>query len=513
MTYEEIFQIGIKLSSLKDFETDRAIEIIGRFVDAAVSLKRVDGLKHAVHLLSLIEKRNLDSKQKVLLHYFTANAWSKIKILGKGNNDFSWVWQQKELEHEICHFRYALIEKGLPQLPPERFCQIAVNLGNCLNQIGRIVEAIEYENKALEKLPKFAMALANRGTKYHEYAKLLFAIKPTEAIYFLLAAKRDLEKALSLQDGNFYSDAREPIRKLLTEITEWLQGNKIHDVNYERLSHKKIKPNDGKELKYVKWCLENKLFLNPLNDIGSFQAAAGDTFNLSRIKVKIGDPPYYFGLFNQLVLEYVSARNLYYEGHANYRPCSHCSGITLIDTLDYPIYSLDAEKIKIAYRVAYSCFDKIAFFINKYFELGVPDGQVSFRKIWFKDNRSDELKDVFKDRKNLPLRGLFWLSKDLFEDEPRFRNSIEPEAQELAKIRNHLEHKYLKLHEMLATERGAFTDTVSYSIKLKDFEGKALTVLKLVRASIMYLAFSISIEEGKERDARLPTMHLPTYER
>src|SRR5262249_34479893 len=40
------------------------------------------------------------------------------------------------------------------------------------------------------------------------------------------------------------------------------------------------------------------------------------------------------------------------------------------------------------------------------------------------------------------------LSKDLYQAEPGFQSAIEPDAQELNEIRNHLEHKYLKVHEM-----------------------------------------------------------------
>jgi hypothetical protein len=35
------------------------------------------------------------------------------------------------------------------------------------------------------------------------------------------------------------------------------------------------------------------------------------------------------------------------------------------------------------------------------------------------------------------------LSKDLYEDEPEFREAIEPDAQAFNDIRNHVEHKYL----------------------------------------------------------------------
>src|ERR1700719_4395732 len=83
---------------------------------------------------------------------------------------------------------------------------------------------------------------------------------------------------------------------------------------------------------------------------------------------------------------------------------------------------------------------------------------------------------------NWPFRGLFWLSKDLFEEE--FRGVTEPDAQALYEIRNHLEHKYLKVHEMMRSQPAdsAWTDRLAYSVERQDFVAKTLRVLRLSRA-------------------------------
>ena len=47
-----------------------------------------------------------------------------------------------------------------------------------------------------------------------------------------------------------------------------------------------------------------------------------------------------------------------------------------------PSLSLAIEKIKAAYRISYSLFDKIGFFVNAYMELGIPERQISFRTLW-----------------------------------------------------------------------------------------------------------------------------------
>jgi len=70
------------------------------------------------------------------------------------------------------------------------------------------------------------------------------------------------------------------------------------------------------------------------------------------------------------------------------------------------------------------------------------------------------------------------LSKTLFEDKPGFKESIEPDSQELNEIRNHLEHKYFKLHDDMwygPSEKDdevfkAMADTLSFSVYRRNFE-------------------------------------------
>lgn len=105
----------------------------------------------------------------------------------------------------------------------------------------------------------------------------------------------------------------------------------------------------------------------------------------------------------------------------------------------------------------------------------------------------------------MALRGLFWLSKDLYEKEPGFREAIEPDAQELSEIRNHIEHKYFKLHSelMFGSDDLAplgLADPLAYSMFYLDFEEKTLRLLKMVRASIIYLSTAIHLEEKRREN-------------
>jgi hypothetical protein len=216
--------------------------------------------------------------------------------------------------------------------------------------------------------------------------------------------------------------------------------------------------------------------------------------------------------------EFVSARYLYYEGINPERGHFSDKEVVLFNTLDYPSYSLAVEKMKASFRTAYSLLDKIAYFLNHYLQLSIPEKQVSFRTFWYESqNKRNGLRKDFQQRRNWPLRGLFWLSKDLYEDKPGFKESIEPDAQELNDIRNHLEHKYLKTHEDLWPGppahddeiSRALADTLAFSIYRQDFKEKTLRLIKMARAALIYLSLAIHSEEKRRAKERGPDVFIP----
>jgi len=258
--------------------------------------------------------------------------------------------------------------------------------------------------------------------------------------------------------------------------------------------------------------LAQRLFVNPLNDLGAIPAAAADTLHLPPVTVAIGASPYFEGFFNQLKQEFVSARYLLYEGATDRQPHFSDGGVSLYDTMEYPVYGLAGEKVKFALGAAYSLFDKMAFFLNYYLELGIPARQVSFRGFWYRSQKPDKgLKPEIERRENWPLRGLYWVAKDLYDPAPEFREAMEPEAREIDTTRNHSEHKYLRVHDDLWPELTAMANgpssmpaDASFSIGCEMLIQRTLRVTKLARSALMYLAFAVHAEEGRKQSERGP---------
>jgi tetratricopeptide (TPR) repeat protein len=328
------------------------------------------------------------------------------------------------MEKEIICLRKALKERCFEELPKNRKCQILTNLGNLMGEIGRFVEALEYRNKAIAIDPNFAMAYGNNGCGMVWYSNALY--DKGHRFVFLKYAYSTLEKALYLElppdAEKHYIEYKKRIESILSQ--EALKKS----IEMDKFSLGESK----EEIAYRQWCLRNRLFLNPLNDLGPYPIAAIDVLHTPGITDKIKEGPYYQGYFNQLKQEFVSARYLYYEGIKSHRPHFSDNEVYLVNTLDYPAYSLALKKVKIVYRINYSILDKIAYFLNKYLKLNIVSDKVNFRTLWYiSREKRNGVRQEFKQSKNWPLRGLFWLSKDLYSKEPEFKEALEPDAQEL----------------------------------------------------------------------------------
>jgi hypothetical protein len=83
-----------------------------------------------------------------------------------------------------------------------------------------------------------------------------------------------------------------------------------------------------------------------------------------------GEIPSFLKFFNQMKQEFIAARWFLYDGLESHRIHFADRDAPLYNTLDYPSYGISVEKIKTAYRMAYSLFDKIGFFLNSYLGLG-----------------------------------------------------------------------------------------------------------------------------------------------
>lgn len=472
------------------------LKTIGDIFETSRINKDLDKLLAGIISADSINLENFDPHSQAVYYYFLGNAWSYVQDIKYPKEKFP--LETEELEQQIKYYRKAY---GLIKTSDDKFvaCQILTNIGNLFSRIGRFSEAQEYYNLCLGIDSKFGMAVGNKGFGLYYYARIIF--DPIHQFIFMQYARKHLTNSLASEA--VYPDAKNAFRNVINQIESTYPVEQLDDFKEYKNYNKRV---SKKEIQYRQWSAKNRLFINPLNDVLSESVAANDHLFVPSMILGFDEKPIYHTIFNQLKQEYVSARFIFYESITLNKAHFSDKEVVLMDTLDYADYSLSLEKAKITFRMCFSLFDKIAYLLNLYLKLGHDLNRVNFRNLWYLNgDKKSGLKIELSITKNWPLRGLFWLSKDL--DEKGFDSPIEPEAKEIATIRNYLEHKSFKIVEYLIHEWTEGAET--YEIGRSLFYEKTFKLLKLSRSALMYLCFLIYTEERQKNKNSGDKLMLP----
>jgi len=467
--------------------------------DLAIELGRKDSLVCVLDWYEILEQKSFCDEESIFLDYSRASAIAEERLGTK------WQWEQTTLARELFYLRRAVSHQKFKQIPDNFKCMCLNNLGNKLRIAGRLIEALDYWRRALEVQPNFGMSLCNRAIHLANYAKVLE--DPNEQTLFLWVAHKEASAALA--PTALFGDVRdEPTREATKKLKEWIES--IMDVEeiaaLDPLTWQDTSSTE-EECDYRHWCLVNCLYLNPLNDLGRYTVATNDSMGLAAHVVPVSEPHKFESFFDQMKQEYVSARWLLYDGLMVKIPHFSDRYVSLHATEPRPSLSLAIEKVKTAYRISYSLFDKVGFFMNAYMELGIPEKQISFRRLW-RTGEKGLIRKEFDVTDNWGFCALYWLAKDFFE---KANDEVaEPQAHGLSDIRNHLEHKYLRV--TVAESPTVPDDDLALMVSREQFEGKTMHLLKLARSALIYLAIGIGFEERRRQPSRtgIPIEELPS---
>ncbi|PCJ30153.1 MAG: hypothetical protein COA90_10240 [Gammaproteobacteria bacterium] len=481
---------------------DSHLDKLSLDIDSAIELEDISELNKLIDRCDKLLE-NEESKKRSIIFFLKANCYSSTARTESDSSDYMWSWQQSEKIQEILSLRKAVAEPEFSYLDPIFQCKILTNLGNSLNQFGRFIAAIEVWDAALSLAPNFAMALGNKGVGLTHYARSLYDY--SHAGILVAHAVDDLRAAISedaVWDSGLHPEAAEYFRDNFNNSQSYLENI---DYDFEFDFNQWPMGESKKEVTYRTWCLANNLFLSPLNDVCREPVSAQDVLHLPSHTYMMNEEPRFPNYYNILKQEYVTARFMLFEslGYEN----EHISDkdVLLLDGFDGVQFGYRREQLKTAYRLAYSLFDKIALFLNDYYEVGLKINSVNFRSIWgkTKKNKKFVLHPCFEESKNWPLRGLYYLSKDLFDVD--FVDVALPEAKELAGLRNRTEHRYLSLQDYAASVKS--TDIHLY-ITIDDFQQKTLRIIKMAREALVYLSLAMHREE-EIRDSEHDKLSLP----
>jgi hypothetical protein len=464
------------------------LDLLGIKIDSATEKNNVDDLTILLEKCdSMIEY--VDPHLRPITLFYKANIYSSLAALKSHDPVYAWSWQQSEKILEILNFRRAISDSEFHSLDPLFQCKVYTNLGSTLNQFGRFIEAIKAWDSALNLMPNFAMALGNKGVGLTHYARALYDYG--HAGIMVAHAVDELKGAITkdaVWDSGLHPEAEEYFRENHLSAEKYLERIEYRfdfDLNQWPVGDSKT------EVKYRTWCLDNNLFLSPLNDVTKLSVSAQDVLHLPSHTYNIDEEARFPNYFNIMKQEYVTARFMLFESFGYYSEHTSDKDVLLMNGFDGAQFGYRIEQLKVAFRLAYSIFDKVALFLNDYYSVELKISAVSFRNIWGqRKNKKFELKSCFEESQNWPLRGLYYLSKDIFDDD--FDDVALPEAKELAGLRNRIEHRYLSLQDYEAPVNN--TDIHSY-VSLDEFKLKTLQIMSMAREALVYLSLAMHREE------------------
>ena len=458
-------------------------------------------------LIQYCQDKMIEAKGIVLVHlcYYEANCHLGLASINSTDDDAVWNWDQTYTVAAVLALRRAIRNTSFDEIDHIQQWRIRTNLGNCLSKLGRPIAAIEHWDAVLRENPNFAMAAGNRAIEFEWYGEHLY--DPGHALIMLDAARCSYDTALSETadwDENECCFYRPVFLEKRAKVIDYL--SKIGFKPGCNLGQWSLGGNE-EERHYRHWCLDMGLFLNPLNDVLKLSVAAQDVLHLPDHKYKVGETDRFVTYYNLMKQEYISARYHLYNAKLKATGRFVDRNIFLANLEDETEYGYHTEELKLAFRSAYSLFDKIAQFINEYYTIDLESSKVSFRKIWIEKpngNKIYRLRHIFDGKRNWPLRGIYFLSKDIFVC--KFMDTAEPDAAQLAKLRNQIEHRFLSLHNVWSDMYGCDSHGC---IQLDEFEGKTFRILRMTREALIYLSLAVHQEEQIRHDKNDDRLVLP----
>jgi hypothetical protein len=266
-------------------------------------------------------------------------------------------------------------------------------------------------------------------------------------------------------------------------------------LTYDRLTQN-IEHPPRKHKQYLEWCAANKLFINDLNDVCEYEISYQDVFALPSFirtinsTLNMHEELAYHGNYDELKNDFCYARYLIFSSKNIPDNVSHFFNSTYqhVDDMSHSINNLKTGHYKSAFRILYSLFDKIAFFLSRFLDLNeIKDDKMISIDNLFRDFKAKNWKKEWKPHKKLKdsdnhfIHALFYILKDIRDitDSSSVSKWVDPDAQAFAEIRNAMEHRSLKIVDDFGYEL-----TNSYNSYQKDQFNELTKEIENIRIEI-----------------------------
>lgn len=457
--------------------------------------KNTDETLKLIERAKKIKENSLTLANKMQLNYDIATAYSDLRNINHVDS---------YLEKEILHYRKVIMfyEENQGKVSDDEMfvlnyiaMRTYTNLGNALRATGRYITSIDSFFNALSIEESFSMASLNSSRTLLDYS--FVQTRKYEEQYYQHASYYYLEYTkkygYNLENQKYLND----FNKLFSIFHE----DYINNFLTKELKLPDYFVDNENEKSYRNYLGFFRLFLEPCAEILADPCFLVDSlvlpFNAEEGKAKAE----FIGLFNQLKSEYIHARYLWYISEDNNQKYFFEKDIDLIDIKDTANYSFNDTLMRMSFRIIYSAFDRMGFFINEYFNVGLKGSNVSFKNIWKEELKSRNGEVYFtipnplkNHLNNVGLKALYWLQKDLVDKKEVC--VTDPHSMIMFEMRNNMEHNVLRTVDNPAINKDSkFTTFVTEG----QIEHNVFRILKLFREALIYLVIAVN-EDLKSKE-------------
>ncbi|WP_198421118.1 LA2681 family HEPN domain-containing protein [Vibrio parahaemolyticus] len=365
-------------------------------------------------------------------------------------------WYAPESTKVAVCYRKALAKINLLASKPETDSlksMICTNLANHLSSQGRAFCCIELYDEAI-RLDNNPVAYVAKARNELFVAGSLCDLSHSQYHYYT-AAK--LLKQLEPYKDQLEPEQRPPIEQggMLHDFNEWFQGNFSFDY-FDSFKTFKEEFESEEQAEYLKWCGENRLFLNDLNDVCKDEIVYQDVLALSSFVSDINpiiiesEKLAYHVNYDEIKNDYCYARYLMHQAYMIEDEEKHYFNNTYkhVDGYCGNLDNLKVSHLKSSFQTLYSLFDKIAYFLHRFFDLNdiSKDNKIYIDKLFRKLNGNKwKPNDKLEDGRNFFINALFFILQDLRDVEGHESVSkwVDPDTKAFSEIRNAIEHRSL----------------------------------------------------------------------
>jgi len=377
-----------------------------------------------------------------------------------------------------------------------------INKGNVLNNLGRYFESIECYDRAILLQNNHYNAWACRGLTCWNLAKIV--TNDEDSMLLFHHAMIYLAIEMMLHPDNQVS---ENTRKF---VDNYIERNQIK-IDYPGLIKEQMprkipllgerfnvfsSNKDDFQTFYYTFCQEHRLFLNTHFDCNDCDLTTKDLLNVGFVAdIHDFEGPYeLMNRWHSLLDEYKTARFFLTLSQYNHQD------FAFLDKQRYePDYSLNylqnVETLKYAFLITMGVYDKVAFFLNYYDGLGLPEDSVCFLGSNSIFNQSSI---VEKSKWNRNIVAMDSIRRDLEKKE----------LKKMVESRNYIVHRYFVLHDLVNVKDLAYPfdpdntkiTNNDYHMDIHEFFNLTIQALRNVHDVLFALSFYVLEKELRKKE-------------